>query len=101
MPTYTITLRMPDGERTFECPDNEYILDMAEDHGLDDLPWGCRSGTCGSCMGRLISGRVEQDQVALSDEMVADGYIVLCSSEPRSDCLIETHQHDKLTLGGG
>jgi len=98
---FTITLITPVGEWRFECPEDECILDRAEESGLEGLPWSCRSGTCATCVGRLVSGEVDQaDQFALSDELVARGYVLLCSARPLSDCVIETHKQDELAAGG-
>ena len=100
MASFTITLITPQGERRIECPDDEYILDAAEAGGLDSLPWSCRSGTCATCVGKVVSGEVDQeDQFALSDEYVEKGYVILCSSRPLSDCVIETHKQDELAEG--
>ena len=32
---YTVTLETPDGTHRIECPDDEYILDAAEQAGID------------------------------------------------------------------
>ena len=95
MATYDITLRTPAGEHTFRCDEDEEILDVAEDHGIEDLKWGCRSGVCGACVSRLVSGEVDQGtQTALDDERVASGLTVLCVATPRSDLVIETIEDD-------
>jgi ferredoxin len=35
---YEITLKGPDGDQSFECADDVYILDAAEEAGMD-LPY--------------------------------------------------------------
>lgn len=52
-----------DESRSFECPDNEYILNAAEAAGLD-LPATCRAGICGACVARRSEGAVDQSDVA-------------------------------------
>jgi ferredoxin len=79
--------------------DDEYILDAAEDAGLD-LPYSCRQGQCTSCVGKMLDGEVDQSEgTALDPMQEEDGYALLCISYPESDCRIETDAQDDM-FGG-
>eukprot|EP00413_Alexandrium_margalefii_P049563 CAMPEP_0204609602 /NCGR_PEP_ID=MMETSP0661-20131031/61014_1 /ASSEMBLY_ACC=CAM_ASM_000606 /TAXON_ID=109239 /ORGANISM="Alexandrium margalefi, Strain AMGDE01CS-322" /LENGTH=117 /DNA_ID=CAMNT_0051621293 /DNA_START=50 /DNA_END=400 /DNA_ORIENTATION=- len=37
---YKVTLETPDGQKEFECPEDVYVLDQAEEEGIE-LPYSC------------------------------------------------------------
>lgn len=62
-----------------------------------NLPYSCSSGVCGSCLGKLVEGELDQYKTSCLDPLRhKEGYYLLCSSRPKSDCVIETYKKDDL-----
>lgn len=96
MPTYSIRLHNPEQglDVTVPCREDQAILDAAEARGLA-LPYSCRSAACSTCAAKVESGTVHlEEQFILSDGDVENGFTLLCSARPGSDCTILTHQQD-------
>ena len=91
---FNITIQTPDGtETTFECADDQYILEAA---GVA-LPYSCKAGACSACAGKIVSGTVDnEEQSFLDDDQIEEGYILTCVAYPTSDCVILSEQEENL-----
>jgi ferredoxin len=102
MASHDVTLAWRDGrETTVSVADGETVLDAAERRSVG-LPYGCLYGTCGTCTGRLLEGDLVHVEPArgLKRRHRRAGYVLLCVTEPRSDCRVEvgaTVQADLVT----
>jgi len=65
------------------------VLEAAEEVGVS-LPFECRSGICGQCKCRLVSGKVVMEvQDALTQQDRAKGLILACQARPTRDVVID------------
>jgi ring-1,2-phenylacetyl-CoA epoxidase subunit PaaE len=61
------------------------ILDSAREAGLS-APFACKAGVCATCRAKVTSGKVEMAvHYGLTDEEVAEGYVLTCQSVPVGD----------------
>jgi len=88
----TVMVRTADGQ-SFEVEPDEIVLDAAMRQGVA-IPYSCRSGTCRTCLSKVLSGRIEHEAAYADDLMigpteVAAGFRLICSSLAYEDSEIE------------
>ena len=89
-PEFKITVRIAGSEQTIHAPADTSILRSLEAAGIA-APAHCRSGECGWCHSKLVSGEVYCPK-SVDGRREADyiyGYIHPCCSFPLSDLVIE------------
>jgi ferredoxin len=87
------TVHLTQSGQKFTVGEDETILEAAENAGII-LSFSCRSGTCRSCMTRVLSGCAEHDpeyadELSIDRGELADGYRLLCSALACSDVELE------------
>lgn len=90
--TYKVTVEP--GHHEFFMDADETLLHAALQRG-HRLPYSCRGGTCGACMGRVLRGVIAYDGLpppGINAEEMAEGKALLCQAYPRSDVVIEVRE---------
>ena len=77
-----ITVLLDDEITTFSMNQKDSILTAALAKDLD-APYSCQGGICSSCMAKVTEGKsIMKNNAILSDEEVAEGYILTCEAHP-------------------
>ena len=74
--------------------DGETVLQAAIRQGYE-FPYSCSSGTCGTCIGKVLSGNYHYGDVkpyALDDIPYRENSALFCSVRPSSDMIIEVEE---------
>ncbi|WP_138482653.1 ferredoxin--NADP reductase [Dyadobacter bucti] len=86
--TREITLFYEGAEYKLPVKPHETVLEAALNMDID-LPYSCQAGMCTACLGRCVSGKVHLDEEdALSQAELDEGFILTCVSHPMSDDVI-------------
>ena len=92
--SFKVTL-LPSG-REFSVESGETVLDAAIREGIG-LPYGCRSGRCGTCTAILAQGEVEYpDGPPEALEHEPEDRCLPCVAHPHSDLVLEAREVESL-----
>jgi ferredoxin len=85
----TATLTFARSGVSADVSPGESVLDVAERIGIK-IDFDCRSGICGQCRTKRLSGRVRMaTQDGLSPADRADGYILACQAHCSGDAVVD------------
>lgn len=90
--SFQIALNFEDGVTRFiEASGHETVADAAYRQGIN-IPLDCRDGACGTCKCKAESGRYDLGdnfiEDALSEDEIAEGYVLTCQMRAESDCVV-------------
>jgi NAD(P)H-flavin reductase/ferredoxin len=72
----------------FEGAPGRSLLDAALHAGID-LPYSCRKGVCGSCVGGIVSGEVQGiNGAAIRNDTCDPDQVLYCMCEPTTDTVL-------------
>jgi ring-1,2-phenylacetyl-CoA epoxidase subunit PaaE len=76
-------------EITFDLSsDGENVLEAAMRHDVD-APFSCKGAVCCTCKAKVTEGKMIMDaNYALSDEEVAEGFVLACQAHPASENVV-------------
>ncbi len=89
-----VLISIANSSRSFEAAADQPLLEAANDAALD-LPHSCKGGNCGACKARLVRGEIHYPNgppLGLSAPEIAEGLILLCQAQARTDLFIETFE---------
>ena len=80
-----VTFARSDLTTVWRNPDSP-LLELAEDSGVS-IPFGCRAGSCGTCVTKLVSGDVSY--LHEPGAPLAEGEILTCVAVPETEVVLD------------
>jgi NAD(P)H-flavin reductase/ferredoxin len=89
-------IQIQDHDIAFSSEPGQTVLDSALTAGYE-VPYSCRTGICGSCRGKVVSGDITGGLGGgLSEEEQAEGQVLLCQARACSDLTIAVREVRKI-----
>jgi ferredoxin-NADP reductase len=90
-----VTVELDGRTSTADYRPGTTILQTARQMGLAP-PFSCESGSCATCMARLVEGTVSMHvNNALTDDEVAEGWILTCQAVPTSPSVHAVYSYEE------
>jgi ferredoxin-NADP reductase/MOSC domain-containing protein YiiM len=80
-----VTFARSDVATVWTRPDSP-LLELAEDSGIS-IPFGCRAGSCGTCVTKLVSGDVSY--LHEPGAPLAEGEVLTCVAVPETEVVLD------------
>ena len=81
-------VKIADTDVAFECATGQSILEAALAAGIE-LPYSCRKGVCGNCVGAIASGEIVGiDGAAVRNDACSDDQVLYCMCAATSNVVL-------------
>lgn len=88
---HEVTVILDDEETHVSQSGKTAILDAALKAGAD-VPFACKGAVCCTCRAKILEGTVNMDlNYSLTDEEVAEGFVLTCHSFPTSEKVVVSY----------
>ena len=81
-------ISVPTLNKEFMANDQQNLLDALHEAGVK-VPYSCKSGLCGACKCKVTGDVISSSTKALTEEQIAQGYVLTCSTKANSDLIVE------------
>lgn len=87
-------IRVQSSGHEFDCEPDESVLNAALRAGYA-FPYSCKTGTCASCRGRVLEGRIDYPRgwpQAITEREAQSGLALFCQAVPETDLVVDVRE---------